>query len=186
MTVNTVITGQPKSVAQAVGTTAKFTVTATGAGLTYQWQYRTSSTGTWKASTMAGANTATLSVPVTAARNKYQYRCKVTSVNGVTRTSNAATLTVNTVITGQPKSVAQAVGTTAKFTVTATGAGLTYQWQYRTSSTGEWKTCGLTGAKTATLSVPVTAGRNGYQYRCKVTSANGVTKTSNAATLTVK
>ena len=184
LTVNTVITGQPKSVCQAVGTTARFKMTATGAGLTYQWQYKTP-TGSWTTCGLTGAKTATLSVPVTAARNKYQYRCKVTSANGVTRTSEAATLTVNTVITGQPKSVCQAVGTTARFKVTATGAGLTYQWQYKTP-TGSWTTCGLTGAKTATLSVPVTAVRNGYQYRCKVTSANGVTRISSAAELTIK
>ena len=186
LTVKTKITAQPKSVTQAVGTTAKFTVTATGAGLKYQWQYRTSSTAVWKNSTLTGYNTATMSVPVTAARNKYQYRCVITDANGAVVNSTAATLTVKATITSQPKSVTQAAGTTAKFTVTATGAGLAYQWQYRTSSTASWKNSTLTGYNTAAMSVPVTAARNGYQYRCVISDANGAKITSAAAKLTVK
>jgi hypothetical protein len=68
--------------------------------------------------------------------------------------------------------------------VTATGAGLTYQWQYYTGS--NWVDSGLAGNKTATLSVGATTARNGQKYRCLITDANGVTTTSSAATLTVK
>ena len=42
----------------------------------------------------------------------------------------------------------------------------------------------ISGAKTATLSVPATKARNGYQYRCKVSNGAG-TVYSAAATLTV-
>ena len=183
LTVKTSITGQPKSVSQAVGTTAKFTVTATGAGLKYQWQYSTDGT-TWKNSTLTGYNSATMSVPVTAARNGYQYRCKVSSVNGAVLTSAAAKLTVKAKITSQPASQIVSPGTQVKFTVKATGVSLIYQWQFKTP-TGSWSTCTLTGAKTATLTVPATAARNGYQYRCIITDANGTKLTSSAATLTV-
>ncbi len=178
------ITTQPKSVTAYVNTTAKFTVKATDAD-SYQWQYRTSATGTWKNTTATGAKTATLSVPASTSRSGYQYRCKVTNETG-TVNSSAATLTVKEtpVITTQPKGVTASVGTTAKFTVKAAGAK-SYQWQYRTSSSASWKATTATGAKTATLSVPVTAAKNGYQYRCRVTNAVGTTN-SNAATLTVK
>ena len=44
----------------------------------------------------------------------------------------------------------------------------------------------MTGAKTATITVPVTAARNGQKYRCIVTSSNGTTVTSSTAILTVK
>ena len=185
LTVRTTIITQPRNTKLEAGNAAKFTVSATGAGLTYQWQYRTSSTGAWATCGLTGAKTATLSVPVTAARNGYQYRCVINNANNAKAYSNAATLTVRTTIYTQPQSVKQATGTTAKFTVVAYGAGLTYQWQYRTSSTGAWATCGLTGAKTATLSVPVTAARNGYQYRCVINNANNSKAYSNAATLTV-
>ena len=89
-------------------------------------------------------------------------------------------------ITTQPVGKTVAEGATAKFTVKATGTGLKYQWQYRTSSTGKWQAASATGNKTATLSVPGTAARNGFQYRCKITDGSGNVKYSNAATLTVK
>ena len=85
----------------------------------------------------------------------------------------------------QPTNVEATLGTTAKFSVVATGNGLTYQWQYRTSSTGTWKSATATGNKTANLSVSATNSRNGYQYRCKITDADGTVIYSNAATLTV-
>ena len=179
--VTTKITKQPVDYSGAIGDTAKFTVTATGAGLTYQWQYDNGSG--WKDSGMTGAKTSTLSVPVTEARNGQKYRCIINDANGKTLTSNAAVLIVTTKITKQPVDYSGAIGDTAKFTVTATGAGLTYQWQYDNGS--GWKDSGMTGAKTSTLSVPVTEARNGQKYRCIINDANGKTLTSNAAVLIV-
>ncbi len=48
-----------------------------------------------------------------------------------TLTSSAVTLTVTRApaITAQPAAVTACEGTTASFTVTATGAGLSYQWR---------------------------------------------------------
>ncbi len=173
------ITTQPASVKAKEDATAKFTVAASGGGLSYQWQYRTSSTDTWKNSSLDSAKAATLSVKATAARTGYQYRCKVTNKAGTTYT-NAATLTVlkKPVITTQPKTVYTTVNATAKFTVAASGSGLSYQWQYRTSSTDTWKTSTMTGAKTAALSVPATTARSGNQYRCKVTNSGGTVYTN--------
>ena len=184
LTVPTIKT-QPKSVNATAGSTAKFTVTASGGGLSYQWQYRTSSADTWKNSTITGAKTATLSVTAESYRSGYQYRCKVTNAAG-TATSDAATLTVlaKPTITTQPKSVSAIAGSTVKFSVAASGGGLSYQWQYRTSSTGEWKNSVNTGAKTATFPVKAESYRNGYQYRCVITNALG-TVYSNVATLTI-
>ena len=179
------ITTQPKSVTAVEGKTAVFQVAADGAE-SYQWQYRTGSSGTWKDSPAAGNQTAKLSVPATTGRNGYQYRCRVTNSAGTT-TSSTATLTVTSAskpsITTQPKSVTASAGATVTFKVVATGAE-SYQWQYRTSSSGTWKDSPATGNQTAKLTVPATAGRNGYQYRCKVTNSAG-TVTSSTATLTV-
>ena len=162
----------------------KFTVKAAGGSLSYQWYYRTSSTGTWKKSTLTGAKTAALSVKATEARNGYQYKCRVSNAAGYAY-SAAATLTVSAkpVITTQPKSQTAAPDTTVKFTVKADGA-TTYQWYYRTSSSGTWAKSTLTGAKTATLTVKATAARDGYQYKCRVSNAEGYVYT-NAVTLTV-
>ncbi len=185
-----VITGQPAD-ATAKGTAkVSFRVQATGEDLTYQWQYKKPG-GAWKncSSATVGYNTDTLTVAGvsgTTNRNDYQYRCKVTG-GGKTVTSDAATLTVfairvkpvDATVTGSEK---------ATFQVQATGADLTYQWQYKKPG-GAWKNCSSAtqGYNTDTLTVVGASGgvnRNGYQYRCKVTSG-GQTITSSAATLTV-
>ena len=182
LTVKTVITAQPKAGKGVIGETVKFTVEASGAGLTYQWQFYKD--GKWQNSGMTGNKTAALSVPVTAARNGQKYRCIVKDANGKTVTSDVAKLTVSTVITSQPGSVTAKVGETIRFTVKATGAGLTYQWQFYKG--GKWQNSGMTGNKTTTLSVPVTVARDGQKYRCVITDANGVRTYSEAAKLTVK
>ena len=177
------ITAQPASTSAAVGAAAKFTVTATGAGLTYQWQYKYPD-GSWTNSGYASGKTATLSFAAQAKYNKMQYRCKITDANGKTITSSAVTLTINPKITAQPKSVSAAVGATAKFTVTATGAGLKYQWQYKYPD-GSWTNSGYASGKTASLSFAAQAKYNNVQYRCRITDANGKTLTSSAVKLTI-
>ena len=180
--VKTAVTAQPASVTAPIGDIAKFTVTASGMSLSYQWQYNKGDG--WKTSNGTGSKTNTLSINVAAGYNAYKYRCVITDANGVKTYSSAATLKVKTAIKTQPASVTAALGTTAKFTVSATGAGLTYQWQY--NSGDGWKTSGGTGATTAELSIPVTTGRNGFQYRCVITDANGTKTNSSAATLKAK
>ena len=179
------ITTQPKSVKADKDATVTFTVKASGEGLKYQWEYRTSSTGTWKTTTLTGAKTKTLSVKATESRNGYQYRCVVTNKNGEA-TSKAATLTINgmekPVITTQPADKTAASGATVKFTVKTTGA-TGYQWYYRKTSSGSWTKC--TDGTSATLSVEAKNYRDGFQYRCKVMNGS-VYEYTNVATLHVK
>ena len=66
----------------------------TGSGKTYQWQYRTSSKGTWKNTTLTGNKTSTLKVSAKTTRNGYQFRCRIKDSAGNTVYSNAATLKV--------------------------------------------------------------------------------------------
>jgi len=181
------ISAQPTCQTVLVGNTATFTVTAAGVPtLTYVWQYLSGST--WKPfGAGTGYNTATLTTfATTAAYNGLQLRVVVTDGNGVTATSNTATLTVAPAITAQPASQTVTVGSTATFTVTAAGVPtLTYVWQYLSGST--WKPFGAgTGYNTATLTTfATTAAYNGLQLRVVVTDGDGLTATSNAATLTV-
>lgn len=88
------ITGQPVGQTVAVGNKATFNVTANGSGLTYQWQYKSVTDDCWYDSIMPGADTASVTVKATTARNGYQYRCVVKDSNGKKLTSNAAKLTV--------------------------------------------------------------------------------------------
>ena len=182
------ITKQPEDTTVAVGNKATFTVEATGkATLTYQWQYRKNVDDTWKNSGQSGNKTNTLSVATTTGLHGYQFRCVVTDGNKQKSYSKTVTLKVRPKITTWPKDTTAAPGTTAKFTVAATGKGaLKYQWQYRKNETGEWKDSGQSGNKTATLSVAVTSGLHGYQFRCYVTDANGQKSYTNTVTLTVK
>ena len=88
-------------------------------------------------------------------------------------------------ITAQPEDVTVPAGATATFTVAATGNGLTYQWQYRTSERASWVNTVLNGNKTAELSFVTEARFNKRQYRCIVKDANGNTLESTPAILTV-
>ena len=157
------------------GKTASFSVTATGTGLSYQWQRYVN--GEWLAAfeTNPTATTANfVTVPVNTAISGLKIRCQITDSTGTTLYTDEVTLTVLPVpaITAQPKSVTVSSTGKAVFSVTATGEGLSYQWQYRTSSTGAWKNATATGNKTAALTFnPVGTTRNGYQYRCVVKRA---------------
>ena len=181
------ITEQPKSQSTEAGSTVKYTVGAAGAGLTYQWQVSKDGGKTWSNSSMTGNKTSTLVVGATEERSGYQFRCVVTDKKANSVTSSAATLTVlgNAKITEQPESQSAEEGATVKYTVGATGAGLTYQWQVSKDGGKTWSNSAMTGNKTTTLSVDVTEGRNGYQFRCVVTDKKANSVTSNAAVLIV-
>ena len=187
MTVSGILT-QPKNTTVAADSTAKFTVEMCGTGsFTYQWQSRQNAMADWSNSGQTGAKTATLSVAAIAGLNGWQFRCLVADANGKRFVTDAATLYVVPKITTQPKDKTVTAGTTATFTVAATGRGtLTYQWQSRKNSTLAWTNSGQSGAKTATLSVATSTGLNGWQFRCVVTDINGQKSYSNDATLTVK
>ena len=177
---------QPTNKTVTAGEKAKFSVAATGDGLTYQWQYKSPSGTSWASTTFSGAKTATLTVTTQEKYDGYQYRCVITDGTN-TVTSNAATLTVKPAlaITTQPTDKTVTAGEKAKFSVVAAGENLTYQWQYKSPSGTSWASTTFSGNKTATLTVTTQEKYDGYQYRCVITDGTN-TVTSNAATLTVK
>ena len=180
-----VITSQPASVTAGLGGSAVFRVAATGGELTYQWEYKTPSMTVWKDATSSGNKTARLTVSATATRNGYSYRCRISNDNG-TVYSDAATLTVTNelMITAQPESVSAKVGEKVTFSVEATGVGLSYRWQYSSDGAQSWKGCSMSGYKTAVLTVPVTEARDGWRFRC-IISTDTDTVTSETAALSV-
>ena len=88
-------------------------------------------------------------------------------------------------ITAQPKDQTAATGETVEFTVEATGEDLTYQWQYSTSGV-YWFNSSMSGSDTNSLTVQAITKRNGQQYRCVITDANGNKLMSDPATLTAQ
>ena len=195
LTVNTApaITAQPGNATVTAGGNASFSVTATGTGLSYQWQV--SSGGAFanvaNGGVYSGATTGTLNITgATAGMNGNQYQVVVTGTVAPAVTSSAATLTVNTApaITAQPGNATVTAGGNASFSVTATGTGLSYQWQVSSGGAFANVTNGgvYSGATTATLNITgATAGMNGNQYQVVVTGTAAPAATSSAATLTV-
>jgi hypothetical protein len=162
----------PTSQAVTPGQTATFAVVATGPGpLTYQW--RTNGTP------IAGATSVYYTTPtMTLADSGKQFTVVVTGLYGST-TSAVANLTVQTPvgIAAQPQNQTAFTGSTATFSVTATGSSPTYQWYSNNVS--------IAGAIAATYTTaPLTTAANGAQYYVQV--SNLISTTNSApATLTV-
>lgn len=117
-------TMQPNTQAVTAGGSASFAVIASGtATLSYQWQ----KDGT----PISGAATATYGISSVTPSNAGTYSVVVSNWIGST-TSTAATLTVTVPpsITTQPSAQSVTPGSSATFTVAATGSSpLTYQWR---------------------------------------------------------
>ena len=179
-----VITTQPSNYIGLEGSTAKFTVVAEGTGLSYQWQLKKGSS--WANLSAGGATTSTLSIKVDSGKNGKIYRCLIKDADGNELASEGASITIkepSIFIDTQPEDYYGAVGTTAKFTVEATGEGLTYQWQLKKGS--KWADLTSGGATTDTLSIKVDAGKAGKVYRCLITDANGEELASEEVTINI-
>ena len=172
------ITAQPGNQVVLINDPASFAVTASGSGLTYQWEYSTNGT-TW--STLTGETNATYSIAsADASLNAYQYHCIVSGTCN-TVTSNPATLTVGSVsITAQPTAQTVCSTSSATFSITTSGTVTDYQWQYSTNGT-TWTNVSGETSSSLTLS-SLTSANSATQYHCVL---NGGAVTSNAALLTV-
>ncbi|MEY3324663.1 MAG: hypothetical protein RLZ11_977 [Bacteroidota bacterium] len=184
-----VITTQPSSQTVCEGTGANFSVTATGTGITYQWEQSTNGcTGPWSA--ISGATSATYSISSTSGSlNNTAYRCVLSASGTSSVTSNCGLLTVAGPITVSSQPISQTVcsGAAITFTTVASGVSLTYQWQINTGSGFTNLSNGgvYSGVTTASLGISAaTITLNNYQYRCVISNA-ACNVNSASATLTV-
>ncbi|MBK9991286.1 MAG: immunoglobulin domain-containing protein [Verrucomicrobia bacterium] len=164
------ITAHPVAVTVTAGQPASFSVTASGsATLTYQW--------TKNSVAISGATRATYTIPVTTAADTARYFVVVSNSVGSIR-SQSAPLTVNPAIippaiTNQPVSLTVTAGQPASFSVTASGsATLTYQWRKNGTV--------ISGATSATYSIPATAAADAASYSVVVTNSAGSVATNDA------
>ena len=178
-----VITQQPDPSTNCGGTTANFSIAASGSGtLTYQWQKN--QTNQADGGHYSGTTTPTLTITGVDSSDAANYRCLVNNAGGWTN-SIEASLTVRpaTTITQQPANRSVSVGGTTNFTVAATGEGtLTYQWQKNQtnlSNGGHYS-----GVTTATLTISSASSADAANYRCVITAGCG-SATSFQAALTV-
>jgi Metallo-peptidase family M12B Reprolysin-like/Secretion system C-terminal sorting domain len=177
-----VITVQPASQSICEGNNVTFSVTSPTA-LTYQWSLNP---GGNTFTTIPGATNSSYTVnAVTAAQNNYQYLVVVNGQCNITN-SNPAVLTVLTApaITAQPQNATLCIGGSNTFSVTATGTGITYQWQLSTNGGVSFNDIGGATSSGYTLS-GITTGMNNNQYRVLIGGTCTPAAASNAAVLTV-
>jgi hypothetical protein len=189
------ITSQPVAKTICEGASALFSVNASGADLTYQWQQSTDNGITYTDLVNGGAfsnvNSATMSITAaTSVLNSTYYRCVVTGSCTPAAISNGVLLKVNQVtnITTQPLGQTVCVNGTTGFNVVANGTALTYKWQVSASGTTYTNITegGIySNASGAALTITgATADMNNYRYRCVVGGAC-MGKTSTSGILTV-
>lgn len=158
-----------------------------GNNLTYQWQYRAGGSTVWRLATANGNQTPSLKIPMTRSRDGYQYRCVITDADGNVQFSKIQTFRMQgepAKTGGEPK--AKTPENITVFQVEPADGNVSYQWQYRISETAMWRLATANGNQSATLKVPLTPGRNGFQYRCVMTGADGTVCFSDIHTLRVK
>ena len=188
------INPQLVSITNAAGTTANFTAGVSGCQgpiASYSWTRDGNpvSDGTyWTGSVISGATTASLTISGVQDGDAGLYTVTLID-NNSQPSSSAATLTVvdPPSITLQPVSITKAAGTTANFSVEATGGSLHYNWFKNAAPltdglTGSGATIG--GATTASLSIANVQDADAGTYSVTVTNLAG-SQPSDPATLTV-
>lgn len=180
-----VITAQANNQIVLDGADASYAITATGTGITYQWQVSTDNGATWN--NIDGAtNSYYIVAAASSADNGKQFQCVVSGTAPCTAaTSNVVTLSVGSVsITAQPTNQTVCSNAGATFTVGTAGEVTSYQWQVSTNGT-TWSA--IEGATSASLVLSgITSANTGSQYFCLINGgiANGGIN-SDPATLTV-
>ncbi len=116
------ISAQPVSLIKNQGELANFQVTATGTSLSYQWKKN--------GQNIPGATDYLLLLPNLTPSDEAAYVAVISNPAGAV-TSSTATLTVIVppLINTPPVNQFRTLGSTATFTVSATGSALTYQWK---------------------------------------------------------
>lgn len=164
-----VITTQPVDAVVCTGGDTSFTVTAIGTSLTYQWR---------KGGTdILGATSQTLDITNAQASDAGSYTVVVGGCSSSV-TSNPATLSLDALpsINTQPADAFACTGDDVTFTVSASGANLSYQW-YKDALL-------LPGQTASSLTLNNVDGTDVATYNVEV-SGCGNTVPSNNATLTL-
>jgi RHS repeat-associated protein len=162
-----VISSQPISQTVCVGTTAGFCVSATGSALNYQWQFNSTN--------LSGATGNCYTVTNAMPGQAGNYSVVLSNCCGMVTSSNAVlTVLVGPVITQQPTNVTVIQGSSATFSVTATGtAPLGYQWYFNGTNA---LVDGTNSVLALTNAIPDQAGI----YSVAVSNSCGMVTSSNA------
>jgi hypothetical protein len=190
---STYITGQPTNKTKCEGEDVVLSITTSGGPHTYEWQFDDGFGYTalvddghisGSSSTVSGVTTTSLVITGIQPADQGFYRCVL---NGGSDLSNSALVTVNESITivSNPLDKQRCLGDPVTFSVSATGAIDTYQWEFDSDVTapGTWVNV---GGNSSSYTIPAVAAGDAGNYRCVIqalgTCAN---KTSSSAALTV-
>ncbi|PXX94888.1 hypothetical protein DF185_22850, partial [Marinifilum breve] len=184
------IKSEPVDVKIAENGNATFVVEAEGEPvITYQWQISTDGGTNW--SDMVGETNKSLVLnSVLLASNGNKYRCIVTN-DCDSQITREALLTVdaNAKITVQPVDLNVCLsGGKAEFKIDASGAGLSYEWQYRENNTESFANASAVGTlkdgdKTLEID-PVTLAMRDWEFKC-IVSGTGSPDESNVVKINV-
>lgn len=195
------IVAQPADLQVVEGKAASFAVAIKApTAVRYQWQRLVAGAASWidlpASGGYSGVTNATLLIGATTLpMNGDRFRCVISDSGGVA-ISDPATLTVTPLpsapaFTVQPKDWAGTEGTTAAFTVSASGTEPpALQWHRRPAGSGSWLVLtnvgAYSGVRSSTLIVSnILFEMTGDQFRCLAESKYG-SATSEAGTLTVE
>jgi hypothetical protein len=180
------IASQPVSVTNASGSTVNFSVSATGAALSYQWQATNNSTGF---TNIPGATSSTLTLTGATSSSPVNYQVVVSNSFSGSVTSSVATLSLTPHITTQPLALqATTLNGNTSLSVVADGSPtVTYQWQATNNLNGFTNVTDVgvfTGSSTSTLNITGATANQALTYRVVVANGYG-SVTSSPSVLTV-
>jgi hypothetical protein len=159
-------------------TGAVYSISSVNGATTYTWIVPAEATIT--------SGQGTTSITVTWGSTAGNVQVTPSNGNGCTGTASSLPVAVNAApsITSNPSPQTVCAGATAHFTVSASGAGLSYQWQENGSNISDGGTISGSGTITLTLT-GVGLGDSGASFDCVVSGTCSPPATSGAATLTV-
>ncbi len=173
------ISTQPSNAFVCEGAIGSFSLITGGTGLSYQWQVNDGSgfVNVPAAPPYSGDTTGALYITgVSLSFNGYTFQCIVTGVCSPSVTSSVVTLTVNELpsVDVQPAFAETCENDDASLSITASGTGLTYQWQENQGSgyVNLISSSTYLGVNTNILIInSATLSMNGYFYQCIVSGA---------------
>ena len=162
---------QPSDVAVCAGQQAKFSVSAKGEDVRYQW-YR-------NGNLISGVGGPALTIVAPTAADEGLYHAVAIDKCGQRKESRKARLSLGgaITITSQPVNVTACAGQSATFSVSATGGNLLYQWRKNGVN--------IAGADKSSFPIPVVSASDAGAYSVAVSNGCDTEKVSAAASLTV-
>ncbi|MDB6108682.1 MAG: hypothetical protein JWR69_432, partial [Pedosphaera sp.] len=178
-----VITSQPLGRTNNAGTTATFTVAATGTAPSYQW-FKNGTNSLSDTGNVSGSTSNVLTLAGVFGADRGEYTVVVSNAAGTLTSSNATLVVIDPAILTQPADVTAINGSTVSFTVNAVGtAPLSYRWQVDGFDLVDG--FGVSGATTASLTITGIADSDQGAYTVIITNSAGTATSAGAILVTV-